>query len=79
MIVWLVPTGRAVVVRVATPVPFTVPLPRAVLPRVKATLPVGVPAVLLTVAVRVTLCPKVDVAGMAVTLVVVPALVTVSL
>jgi len=76
VIVWFAPTGRAVVTRVAIPMPFTVPLPRAVLPAVKLTVPVGVPPLLVTVAVSVTLCPEVLVGGMAVTLVVVLATVT---
>ena len=79
VIVWFVPTGSAVVLAIATPMPFTEPLPRVVLPRVKATVPVGVPppgAVTARVAVRVTLPPKVEAAGMAVTPVTVAALLT---
>jgi len=39
---------------------FKVPLPIEVAPSKKITVPVGVPAVLVTVAVNVTVCPAVD-------------------
>jgi hypothetical protein len=52
-----VPTASVVVVKVATPLPFSVtaPVPNAVVPLKNVTVPVGVPpAVLVTVAVNVT-------------------------
>ena len=60
MIVWL-PTVRLEVLKLAVVVPpvmLSVPWPMLVAPSEKVTTPVGVP-VPLTVAVNVTLCPKV--------------------
>ena len=55
-----VPAVRADVDRVATPA-VRVPVPSAVTPSLKVTVPPGVPvAVVLTVAVKVTDCPKLD-------------------
>ena len=55
-IVW-VPVARAAVVKVATP-PVTVTFEASVVaPSVKVTVPTGVPPVLVTLAVKVTLCP----------------------
>ena len=54
----------AAVVQVAVPAPLTGTLPhRAAAPSLKVTVPVGVPvagATAVTVAVKVTLCPKLD-------------------
>ena len=61
VIVWL-PTPKAEVVKVATPLAFTVPVPRVAVPSMKLTVPVGTPApgaTGATVAVKVTDCPKV--------------------
>ena len=63
MIVWL-PTTRVDVVNVATPLPFNEQLPKSVLPMAsrKSTAPVGVPEpdAALTMAVKVTDCPKTE-------------------
>ena len=49
------PTVSVDVVKVATPLPFTVPVPSVVMPSRKVTVPVGVPEVLdLIVALNVT-------------------------
>src|SRR5258707_15723440 len=56
---WL-PTLSVDVEKVATPLPFRVPEPIADAPSLKATLPDGVPAELVTVAVKVTGLPKAD-------------------
>jgi hypothetical protein len=47
-----VPTARAAVEYVATPLEFTVPVPSGVDPSLKVTVPVGEPAEELTVAVK---------------------------
>src|SRR5258708_4812485 len=52
---WL-PTASEGVVNVATPLPLSVPLPSAVAPSLNVTVPVGLAPV--TVAVKVTACPK---------------------
>jgi len=67
------------VVNVAVP-PDSVPVPRVVAPSRNVTVPVGVATVVLpvTVAVKVTLCPKTDGFTDEATLVVVLACVTVS-
>ena len=48
-----VPTGRVVVARVATPLELSVPVPMEVAPLRNVTVPAGLPAVPVTVAVRV--------------------------
>lgn len=56
-------TERVEVAKVATPEPFSVPVPSVVAPSLNVTLPVGVPepgAETVTVAVKVTDCPKTD-------------------
>ncbi len=56
-------TESAEVMKVATPEPFSVPVPKVAAPSLKVTVPVGVPApgeTALTVAVKVTDCPKTD-------------------
>ena len=56
-ILWL-PVASDEVLKVATPEVLTAILEaRTVAPSVKVTLPTGVPPVLVTVAVNVTLCP----------------------
>ena len=55
-----VPPPRLVVVRVACPEPFRVAVPRVAAPSLKTTVPVGVPAELVTVAVKVTDCPRLE-------------------
>ena len=60
--------------------PSSVALPSRVEPSLKLTLPVGVPApgaVTLTVAVKVTFCPKTDGLGALLRVVLVPAVATV--
>jgi hypothetical protein len=52
-----VPAVLKLVVKVATPLPFNAPVPRLAVPFRKVTVPVGVPALPLTVAVKVTLAP----------------------
>ena len=56
-----VPAGSAVVVKVATPLPFNCAVPRAVVPSRKVMVPVGAvfPDCGATVAVKVTLWPDV--------------------
>src|SRR5262249_25073599 len=57
---WL-PTARAAVANVATPLAFSVAVPRLVVPSRKVTVPVGVPvagATAVTVAVKVTDWPN---------------------
>ncbi len=56
--VWL-PTPRAVVEKVATPLLFSVDVPRRVAPSEKLTVPATTPVVVVTVAVNVTLAPAV--------------------
>ena len=73
-----VPTGSAVVVSVATPLPFNVTVPRVAPPVVKVTVPVGVPDADFTVAVSATLPPATMVVGLAITVVVVAFAVTVT-
>jgi hypothetical protein len=77
----LLPPGSCVVLVVKVAVPLIrVPLPRVVVPFMKVTVPPGVPApaLVVTVAVNVTACPKVDGLGEdPVIVVVVPALFTV--
>ena len=80
MIVWE-PTGRLAVLKEAVP-PESVTLPRSspVVVSKKSTLPVGVPepgALAVTVAVKVTAWPKLDVLADGTTLVVVLSLLTV--
>lgn len=53
------PPVNAEVVKVAIPL-ARIPLPIDVLPSLNVTLPVGVPAPEATVAVNVTVCPKID-------------------
>src|SRR6266567_2585504 len=53
------PTLSVDVVNVATPLPLSVAVPSGFAPSVKVTVPVGVPEPLVTVAVKVTACPKV--------------------
>ena len=69
------PTARVLTVMVATPDPFSGALPRELVPSLNVTEPVGVLVagdVGLTVAVKVTLAPKVDVAALVLTTVVEP-------
>ena len=57
------PTNSKLVARVAMPELLRVALPRVIGPFLNVTVPVGVPepgAVALTVAVKVTDCPKTD-------------------
>ena len=54
-----VPDGSAVVVTVAT-APFNAPVPSFVAPLLNVTVPVGVPLAAVTVAVKVTDCPRVE-------------------
>lgn len=55
-----VPVLRTEVENVAWPAASTIPVPRAVAPSKKSTAPVGVPGeVLVTVAVKVIVCPAV--------------------
>lgn len=54
-----VPTASAAVLRVATP-PLSVPVPNVFVPSLNVTVPVGVPPALVTVAVKVTDCPKTE-------------------
>jgi hypothetical protein len=70
-----VPTARLDELNVAIPDPFSTPLPICVVPSKKFTLPVGTPdpETGATVAVNVTLCPKVTCAAEALKLVVVAA------
>src|SRR5918994_998494 len=73
---WL-PAPKLLVVTVATPpesVPVRVPPPLPLM--TKVTVPVGVPDPDVTLAVRVTVCPKVEGSGEEVTVVVVGALLT---
>ena len=70
--VWL-PPGRLLVEKVAAPLPLMVPVPSVVLPSVKVTLPVAVPPVEVTVAVKVTDCPKAEGLALEVRVVVVVA------
>jgi hypothetical protein len=54
-------TDNVVVLKVATPEPFSVPVPRVAAPSLKVTAPVGVPVAgntAATVAVNVTDCPN---------------------
>jgi hypothetical protein len=67
------------VVKVAVP-PDSVPVPRVVVPSRNVTVPLGLPApgaVTVTVAVKVTLCPKTDGLTDEATVVVVLALLTI--
>jgi hypothetical protein len=76
----LFPAGRVTVASVATPLVIVL-VPSAVEPFMKVTVPVGEvdPAVVgETVAVKVTLCPKIEVVGAAVSAVVVVAAATVT-
>jgi hypothetical protein len=67
-----VPTGRLLVVNVATPEELTVPVPNTVTPFLKVTKPAGVPVGAgVTVAVKVTSCPAVAGFGTTVKVVVV--------
>ena len=59
MIEWLPPVN-AEVAYVAVPPLFSVPVPSVVVPSMKVTVPPGVPALEVTVAVKVTEAPKVD-------------------
>lgn len=52
------PTASAEVVNEAAPVESSVAVPMLEAPSRKVTVPVGVPEVALTVAVKVTVCPK---------------------
>jgi hypothetical protein len=65
-----VATDSADVENVATPPALSVPVPSKVAPSRKVTVPVGVPARLVTVAVKVTDWPKVEGFGEPVTIVV---------
>jgi len=58
LMVW-VPTVSVAVSSVATP-PDRALVPRVVVPSLKVTVPVGVPAPEDTVAVKTTVCPKVE-------------------
>ena len=72
---WPTPAFSAVVVVVYTAVsgepPFSVPVPRSVDPSMNDTVPAGVPPVPVTVAVKVTEFPYVDVGNDETTLAVV--------
>jgi hypothetical protein len=72
-VIEFVPTARAVVVNVATPLVFKVPAPSVVVPPRNVTVPVGtlLPECGATVAVNVTLCPVVICAAEAVSVAVV--------
>ena len=56
----MLPTAKVDVLNVATPLPFNVPLPSVVEPFLKVMVPDGVPEEPVTVAVKVTDCPKTD-------------------
>src|SRR5271155_3246007 len=58
-----VPVGNRVVVRTASPLPFSVPVPRGVEPLKKVTVPLGVPKAEVTVALSVVVAPKAAVPG----------------
>jgi hypothetical protein len=67
------------VVNVACPVPSMVPVPRVVEPRLNVTVPTGIaPVAEVIVAVKVTLCPRVEGLGDEVIVVVVVAFETLS-
>jgi hypothetical protein len=70
---WL-PTASMAVDNVAWPLPLSAPEPMFVAPSKNATAPVGVPLPELTVAVKFTLCPKVEGFGLEASVVVVEAL-----
>ena len=55
-----VPTDKEAVVKEALPELWRVPVPIVVDPSLNVTVPVGVPEVAVTVAVKVTDCPKAD-------------------
>lgn len=52
-----VPTVRVDVVKVATPLPFSVPMPSVAVPSRNVTVPAGAPPLLATVALNVTAVP----------------------
>lgn len=52
------PRGNVEVVTFAIPEPFRFTVPKTVLPAVNVTVPLGVVVDEVTVAVKVTLCPK---------------------
>ena len=56
----MLPTGKEDMLNVATPLPFKVPVPSVVKPFLKVMVPDGVPEEPVTVAVKVTDCPKTD-------------------
>jgi len=58
-VIWSVPVGRVVVVKVTFP-PASVPAPNTVVPSVKVTVPVGVVVGDATMAVSFTDCPDVE-------------------
>jgi hypothetical protein len=69
VIAWL-PTASVVVLNVATPLLFTATFDASVVaPSANATVPAGVPAMEVTVAVKVTDCPNVEGFGEEVTVV----------
>ena len=72
------PAGSVVRTRVATPPAFSVAVPTDPLASEKVTMPVGVPSLLVTVAVKVTVAPWGTLVGDAVSVVVVDAPVIVS-
>ena len=73
------PTVSALVLKVAVPFIINEPVPSAVVPSLNDTVPVGVnPVTPVTVAVRVTDCPSVLVAGVSARAVALAAMVTVT-
>ncbi len=55
---YVFPTAKEDVLKIATPLPFKVPVPSVVEPFLKVMVPVGVPEEPVTVAVKVTDWPK---------------------
>ena len=57
---YVFPTAKEDVLKIATPLPFKVPVPSVVEPFLKVMVPVGVPEEPVTVAVKMIGCPKTD-------------------
>jgi hypothetical protein len=60
VMLYALPTAKVDVLNVANPLPFKVPVPSVVKPFLKVMVPVGVPEEPVTVAVKVTDCPKTE-------------------
>ena len=75
MIGW-VPTASVLVLKLATPAPFSIPLPMKVVPSRKFTVPTSGPAGEVTVAVKVTVWVNVLGFTLEVSIVTVPAWLT---